>query len=110
ALYEQAVEVRAMYDAVMTGDDAELYQEAVADYWRQWVARASQDPKKNLLFGLLLDGNADPESLAHKLGNYAGKPYLQILPDEAPPMNSFLSMVDELQTIFNELQQIWQQE
>src|SRR5699024_5739230 len=110
ALQEQAFESRVMYDAEMIGDDAELVQEAVDDYWRQWVARASQDPKKNLLFGLLLDGNADPESLAHKLRNYAGKPYLQILPEEAPSLDNFLSMVDELQTIFNEMQQIWQQE
>src|SRR5699024_5883006 len=32
------------------------------------------------------------------------------LPEEAPSLDNFLSMVDELQTIFNEMQQIWQQE
>src|SRR5699024_5484528 len=54
ALQEQAFESRVMYDAEMIGDDTELVQEAVDDYWRQWVALDAQSMTNNVLFGSLL--------------------------------------------------------
>src|SRR5699024_7307319 len=110
ALQEQAFESRAMFDAEMIGDDTELVQEVVDDYWRKWVSEASQNPEKKLLFGLLLYHNIGPESLARELGSYAGKPYLHTLPQEAPQITDFLSRVKELRSIFKELQSIWQNE
>ncbi|NGP88014.1 exodeoxyribonuclease V subunit beta [Fodinibius halophilus] len=82
ALQEQAFESGAMYDAEMIGDDSELVQEAVDDYWRSWVAEVSENPQKEPLLKLLDDKGLGPESLASELGTYIGKPYLEILPKE----------------------------
>lgn len=82
ALQEQAFESGAMYDAEMIGDDSELVQEAVDDYWRKWIAEVSEHPHKKPLLKLLNDEGQGPESLARELGSYIGKPYLRILPEE----------------------------
>ncbi|SHE32580.1 DNA helicase/exodeoxyribonuclease V, beta subunit [Fodinibius roseus] len=82
ALQEQAFESRALYDAEMVGDDAELVQEAVDDYWRNWVREVSEHPEKRLLLKLLIDSGLGPESLAKELGSYIGKPQLKVLPED----------------------------
>jgi exodeoxyribonuclease V beta subunit len=106
ALQEQAFESGAMYDAEMIGDDSELVQEAVDDYWRKWVAEISENPRKQPLLKLLTDHSIGPESLARELGSYIGKPYLKILPEDIDE--------DEIEkdltifwNIYSELQSIW---
>ncbi len=63
ALQEQAFDSRAMYDAEMIGDDTELLLETVDDYWRNWVAQASNNSENRILFNLLMKHGIDPDSL-----------------------------------------------
>ncbi|MDZ7715029.1 MAG: UvrD-helicase domain-containing protein [Balneolaceae bacterium] len=82
SLQEQAFESRAMYDAEMIGDDFELVQEAVDDYWRNWTAWVSQNEEKKLLLKLISSEGYTPEKLADELSPFIGKPYLHILPEK----------------------------
>ncbi len=108
ALQEQAFESRAMYDAEMIGEDTELVQEAVDDYWRSWMAEASENPKKHPLLKLLDDNDAGPESLARELGDYIGKPYLHVLPEDIEDLN-IEDQLQEFIDLYDEIQRIWQE-
>ena len=107
SLQEQAFESRAMYDAEMIGDDSELVQEAIDDYWRNWTAGASNDEQKKLLMNLLVENGNTPESLASELGPYIGKPYLTILPKEEISLEDTLKKLSKLKETFQSLQKIW---
>ena len=107
ALQEQAFESGAMYDAEMIGDDSDLVQEAVDDYWRKWVDKISQHKSKEALLKLLVDQKNDPESLARELGNYIGKPYLNILPED-PEIKQLEPKLDQLQGLHDRMRRIWQ--
>ncbi|MDZ7659107.1 exodeoxyribonuclease V subunit beta [Fodinibius sp.] len=109
ALQEQAFESRAMYDAEMIGDDKELVQEAVDDYWRSWVAEVSANPQKQPLLKLLNDRGIHPNSLASELKNVIGKPYLKVLPENAD-IEGLESRLRRLKTLHNEMQTIWKDE
>ncbi|WP_372637757.1 exodeoxyribonuclease V subunit beta [Fodinibius sp.] len=109
ALQEQAFESRALYDAEMVGDDSELVQEAVDDYWRNWVAEVAEHPRKRLLLKLLVDNGFGPEALAKELGSYVGKPHLKVLPVE----NDRVQIEYEVSLcwdIYGELRDIWSRE
>ncbi|GAA5520935.1 exodeoxyribonuclease V subunit beta [Aliifodinibius salicampi] len=106
ALQEQAFESGAMYDAEMIGDDSEIVQEAVDDYWRQWVAEVSEHPKKQPLLKLFIDNNVGPDTLAHELGSYIGKPYLQVLPEKTESYQ-IEEQLEELWEIYEQLQSEW---
>lgn len=109
ALQEQAFESRAMYDAEMIGDDKELVQEAVDDYWRNWIAEVSANPKKKPLLKLLMDNKATPDHLANELKKYIGKPYLKVLPKEntISDLNKHLRRFRKLHL---EMKEIWREE
>ena len=107
ALQEQAFESRAMYDAELIGDDAELVLEAVDDYWRNWVDEVSEDPSKKPLLTLLLDNGYDPEKLANELGPYLGKPYLKVLPEHIPSFDEIEDKLQELHEVFKKLRSRW---
>ncbi len=106
ALQEQAFESGAMYDAEMIGDDSELVQEAVDDYWRQWVSEVSEHPKKQPLLKLFIDNNVGPDSLAHELGSCIGKPYLRVLP-ESTDSYQIEEQLEELWDVYEQLQSVW---
>jgi len=108
ALQEQAMASGTSYDAEMIGDDTELIQDAVDDYWRKWVERGSKDNRKRLLFNLILKDFKNPGKLAKQMGFYVGKPYLHTLPDEVPSLNAFLSRAEELIDLLAEMRQLWQ--
>ncbi|WP_138429799.1 exodeoxyribonuclease V subunit beta [Fodinibius saliphilus] len=107
ALQEQAFESGAMYDAEMIGDDSELVQEAVDDYWRSWVAEVSENPHKEPLLKLLDDKGVGPESLAKELGSYIGKPYLEILPGEIDDEGLDLQL-QQFNELHREMKAIWE--
>lgn len=107
ALQEQAFESGAMYDAEMIGDDSELVQEAVDDYWRKWVAEVSKHRQKQPLLKLLTEKGVDPESLAGELGSYIGKPYLEILPKEIN-QDSFDKQLSKFWKVYENMQSIWE--
>ena len=106
ALQEQAFESRAMYDAEMIGDDKELVQEAVDDYWRNWVAEVSKNPQKKSLLKLLNDKGINPDSLANELKDYIGKPYLKVLPENAQ-IEGLESRLVQLQELHEKMKIIW---
>ncbi|MDZ7680160.1 MAG: exodeoxyribonuclease V subunit beta [Fodinibius sp.] len=110
ALQEQAFESRAMYDAEMIGDDSDLVQEAVDDYWRNWIAEVSEDPRKRPLLELLKDNNLGPEQLADELGSYIGKPYLQVLPEDNLSRKDIMQRLEELDELYSEMQEVWDQD
>ncbi|MGM0546156.1 MAG: exodeoxyribonuclease V subunit beta [Bacteroidota bacterium] len=109
ALQEQAFESRAMYDAEMIGDDQELVQEAVDDYWRNWVDEVSQNAEMKPLLKLLLDKKVNPDALTDELKKYIGKPYLHVLPegDEISDLDALLGRFGELHL---EMKKIWSEE
>ncbi len=107
ALQEQAFESRAMYDAELIGDDAELVLEAVDDYWRNWVAEASNDKLKRPLLQYLLDNNCDPESLAGELGAHLGQPYLEVHPKNPPSIEDLRDEMVRMVNLFEQLQKCW---
>jgi len=109
ALQEQAFKSRAMYDAEMIGDDEELVQEAVDDYWRSWVAQVSANPIKQPLLKLLMDQGNNPDSLADELKNAIGKPYLKVLPEKGH-IEGVGSRLKQLQALQNEMKNIWEDE
>src|SRR5690625_3153410 len=108
ALHEQAFESRAMYDAELIGEDSELVQEAVDDYWRNWVAEASGHPQKQPLLKLLTDRGIGPDTLARELEPYIGKPYLKILP-ESVDRSQIERQVTKCRDIYSELQALWRE-
>lgn len=106
ALQEQAFDSRSMYDAEMIGDDSELVQEAVDDYWRKWIGEASHQPKKEPLLKLLRRKKVTPDSLANDLGSYVGKPYLKVLPENLDT-DEFYNRLYDLWDLFEHIQQMW---
>ena len=110
ALQEQAFESRAMYDAEMIGDDSELVQEAVDDYWRNWVAEVSANPAKRPLLSLMKDNNLGPEQLADELGAYIAKPYLQVLPKSSLSRDQIMDKLEKLNDLYEQMRKVWRQE
>lgn len=109
ALQEQAFDSRAMYDAEMIGDDSDLVLEAVDDYWRNWMAKATEDESKQPLVKLILDRGYEPEKLADELKKHLGKPYLKIKPEN----NVFGGREEDLsefQEIHSSMAGIWKEE
>lgn len=110
ALQEQAFESGAMYDAEMIGDDSELVLEAVDDFWRNWVAEASEDPLKRPLLQYLLDSNCNPDSLAKETGSYLGQPFLEIHPRETLSTEDLEDELGQLTDIYEKMRQCWRGE
>ncbi|WP_176466275.1 exodeoxyribonuclease V subunit beta [Aliifodinibius salipaludis] len=109
ALQEQAFESRALYDAEMIGDDKDLVQEAVDDYWRSWVAEVSENPQKQPLLKLLNEKGVNPDSLAGELKDYIGKPYLKVLPENTH-IEGLEDRLVKLQQLHEEMKSIWNSE
>lgn len=107
ALQEQAFESGAMYDAEMIGDDHELVLEAVDDYWRNWVAEASEDPLKRPLLQFLLDNNYNPDELAKELGGQLGQPFLEIHPKETNGAAHFNGELETLSKLYHDMRNCW---
>jgi exodeoxyribonuclease V beta subunit len=109
ALQEQAFESRALYDAELIGDDAELVLEAVDDYWRNWVQEVSKSSSKQALLKHLMDRGYGPEKLAKELGPHLGKPYLKILPAQVDD-NHIDKQLQKLRELYPQLREIWQKD
>ncbi|TYP95338.1 DNA helicase/exodeoxyribonuclease V, beta subunit [Fodinibius salinus] len=109
SLQERAFESRAMYDAEMIGEDTELVQEAVDDYWRRWMAEATENPEKHPLLKLLDDKGIGPDSLAGELENYIGKPYLHILPEDIQ-LEHVDAQLRELQELHTKMRELWSEQ
>jgi exodeoxyribonuclease V beta subunit len=107
ALQEQAFESRALYDAEMIGDDSELVLEAVDDYWRNTVSKATEDPLKRPLLKYLTDNYYRPEKLAQELGSYLGQPFLEIHPAETPSEERIEEEIATLTELFGEMKFCW---
>jgi exodeoxyribonuclease V beta subunit len=110
ALQEQAFESGAMYDAEMIGDDSELVLEAIDDFWRNWVAEASNDPSKRPLLQYLLDNGYSPDTLASEIGSYLGQPFLEIHPREALSTEDLENELSQLVEIYGEMRDCWEGE
>lgn len=110
ALQEQAFESRAMYDAEMIGDDSELVLEAVDDFWRTWVAEATDDPLKRPLLQYLKDNNLGPESLAQELGSFLGQPYLEVHPQKTPSADDIRADLKRLAGLYADMRTCWEGE
>ena len=109
SLQEQAFESRAMYNAEMIGDDSELVQEAVDDYWRNWIAEFSEDKEKKVLLDLITGQGYNPDKLAKELGSYIGKPYLHILPNQTDS-KLIEKKLSELIDVYGKLKVVWSED
>ena len=109
ALQEQAFESRAMYDAEMIGDDSELVLEAVDDYWRDWVSKATDDPSRRPVMKLLTDKGYNPDKLAAMLGPHLGKPYLKVRPEDGS-VDFPAERLKEFQQLHQKMQRVWTDE
>ncbi len=108
ALQEQAFESGAIYDAELIGEDTELVQEAVDDYWRSWVAKVTDNPQQRPLLKMMTDENINPESLAGELGPYIAKPYMKILPAEIEEF-SVGEYLEKLNELYGKIKTTWEE-
>lgn len=105
-LREYAFETGAPFHAELIGDDSEIVQEIVDDYWRNWILKNSKIPHRHPLIEFILKQKYDPEKLTNELNNYLGKPYLEIHPRNNKgqiPENKLV----EFTRLFEDLKKEW---
>ncbi len=79
-LREYAFETGSPFHAELIGDDLELVQEIVDDYWRKWILENSKAKHRHSLIEFILKKKYDPEKLSKELYKFIDKNYLEILP------------------------------
>ncbi|MFW6157675.1 MAG: UvrD-helicase domain-containing protein, partial [Balneolaceae bacterium] len=106
-LSDRAFLSNSIYDMEMIGDDSELIQEAVDDFWRKWIAESSADFKKETLAEFIISRGYNPQVLAEQLTTAIGKPYLKWIPKKNPTPD-LEKNIGRLKDQFAELQEVWE--
>jgi len=104
ALQEQAFQSKASFDTEMLGNDADIVQEVVDDYWRQWIRKAGSDENRKTLLKFISSEGYTPDRLADELASIVDKSYMEILPEgEFRPEPH----IEELRHEFKQMNTIW---
>lgn len=106
-LQEYAFKSGAPFEAELIGDDTEIIQEIVDDYWRKWVWETSASRLKKPLLQLIMDKGYTPETLANGLAASVGKPYMTVRPQEIQLQERDKKLY-EASTIFENLKEGWE--
>lgn len=107
ALREYAFESGAPFETELIGDDRDLVREVVDDYWRRWVADASDHPCRRPLLKLLLDKGYGPDKLTAELAPHIGKPYLQVRPDQPTGPDAYDPVLKQLEQLYTDMVSQW---
>ncbi|HEX6982262.1 MAG TPA: exodeoxyribonuclease V subunit beta [Balneolaceae bacterium] len=105
-LEEMAFETGTSFDMELLGDDSEIIQEVIDDYWRHLVDQAEKDESKTILLKCLIDQKCTPDSLPGLLQTYVGKPYIKLLPENI----EWEQVEREFQTlisVYDYLKKVW---
>ncbi|HYW35927.1 MAG TPA: exodeoxyribonuclease V subunit beta [Balneolaceae bacterium] len=106
-LQEYAFESGGPFNAELIGDDREIVEELIADYWRQWVQQATEDQLKRPLLQLLLNKGFNPQELADSLADFVGKPYLKVSPQNSTS-DQLEKKLAKLTELYAQLKQEWE--
>ncbi len=106
-LQEYAFESGAPFQAELIGDDEEIVQELVDDYWRNWVDEVSKEKLRHPLLKLMLQNGYAPNTLTKELTDYTGKPYLKVQPKDAFCSSSIEKKLNELAETHAEIKAAW---
>jgi exodeoxyribonuclease V beta subunit len=109
-LQEYAFESGAPFQAELIGNDEEIVQELVDDYWRSWIQKYSNSPIGHAFIDHILEKKYNPEKLTKVFGGYVGKPYLKIQPDSWFGEQDVDQQLNQLKNVFHELQSLWQEQ
>lgn len=104
ALQEQAFRSKTSFDTEMVGNDADIIQEAVDDYWRNWVSEAGSDKNRKPLLKFISSKGYTPDKLAGELASIVGKPYMEVLSEGAFRPESH---VEELWQEYEQMRILW---
>jgi exodeoxyribonuclease V beta subunit len=110
ALQEFAFESGAPFEAELIGDDTEITAGIINDYWRKWVREASESTLRRPLLKLLIGKKYNPEALTEELAHYAGKPYLNIQPENLPDEQHTDQLLYQLSEAFDDLKALWKEQ
>ncbi|HET6527960.1 MAG TPA: exodeoxyribonuclease V subunit beta [Balneolaceae bacterium] len=108
-LDEMAFETRTLFDMELIGDDGEIVQEVIDDYWRKLVEQAETDEAKTILLKCLVDQSCMPDKLPGLLQKYIAKPYIKLLPENIEweqIEQEFQSLID----VYGRLKEAWRDE
>jgi len=109
ALQEQSFLSGMPFDAELVTDDSGIVQDAVDDYWRKLVRRASDDETERVWLHILRSEKYTPDSLAGLVSSAVGKPYLELVA-EAPAGSSRKEELKALTRLYRKMAEIWSAE
>jgi len=102
-LAESAFESVRPFQVELVGDQSDLIQEVVDDYWRLEIQDASRG-----FADYLLSRGVNPDSLAQQLRGWLGKPYVKVVGGDKG--GECQALEDEFQRIFKEVSATWRAE
>lgn len=109
-LQEYAFESGSPFSAELIGDDSDIIEEIVDDYWRNWVRENSNDKNRYPLLKFMIGQGYTPDKLAKELGKFTGKPYLKIQPKNLPDETDFDRTLNQLSESFESLKTLWSEQ